>query len=226
MSKIIDDNKEALLSLGFAFHGNTPAKSADPEKSIIDILPSFFEDRKLFRMLLTWLVVVSDLIHIERLNVLGEELPPNLKIVLGAIALKLKKTDRRWKLVHERLKSSLLDKGRDLHLPGEFNDPYLISKYGADEEFAELGVKISKILPENEKKILSLNGILKSNRWLRLRAVIGPNFRADVVYLYVADIASGPAEAARILLCSRDTAYRNWRALEEADVRKLIRLSA
>ena len=87
-------------------------------------------------------------------------------------------------------------------------------------------VKISKILPENEKKILSLKGILKSNRWLRLRAVFGPNFRADVVYLYVAGIASGPAEAARLLKCSRDTAYRNWRALEEADVRQLIRLSA
>lgn len=226
MSKTFDANKEALLSLGFAFHGTAPSSSADPEKTIIDILPAFFEDRKLFRMLLTWLHVVTDLIHMERLTVLSEELPHNLKIILDATALKLKKTDRRWKILHDRLKSGLEGKETSFHTPAEFNDPFLMEKHGPDKEFAELGIKIPNILPENEKKILSLHGILKTNSWLRLRAVIGANFRADITYLYISHAASGPAEAARILKCSRDTAYRNWRALEDADVRQVIRLSA
>jgi hypothetical protein len=55
---------------------------------------------------------------------------------------------------------------------------------------------------------------------------MGSNFRADVAFLYVSKRVDGPADAARALGCSRDTAYRNWRALEDADVRRLLRLSA
>ncbi|MBI4405467.1 MAG: hypothetical protein HY537_14990 [Deltaproteobacteria bacterium] len=222
MSKFFNENKHALLSLGFAFHGKIPKVACDPEKTLLRVLPAFFCDRKLFRMLLAWLNIVSDLLHVERLSSLAEALPSELKKVLLVLSLKLLKRDRRWKIVKTHLNAEIDDK--PLEVPAEFRDPYLISKYGIDEEFQTIKVKVARILPEDEKKILSLQGILRANGWLRLRALIGPNFRADVAYLYISGQATGPAETARVLQCARDTAYRNWRALEEADVRKMVTL--
>jgi len=226
MSSVFTENQEKLLSLGFGFHGKPPKKSADPEQAIVDLLPSFFEDRKLFRMLLVWLDTVSDFIHIERLRPLSKNLSPNLKLVLGALSLKLTPKDRRWKLISERIKLELKDTKLDFNVPDEYKDPFLMKKHGQDKEFAEFGIRVATLAPENPKKIMTLRWILQSNAWLRLRAVMGPNFRADTAYLFVTETAKGPAEAARILQCARDTAYRNWRALEEAEVRSILKLTA
>lgn len=225
MNSFFEQRRDQLLSLGFAFHGRIPKASADPEKSILDLLPALFEDRKVFRMLLAWLGVASELIHVERLKALSEDLPARSKLVLGAVALKLAKKDRRWKLLADSMKNALSDNPHELIFPRELSDPYLMSKYGKDEEFAKFGVEIATILPEDEKKILSLRGILRANAWLRLRALMGANFRADVAYLFLSGV-EGPADAARVLGCSRDTAYRNWRALEEANVREMLRVPA
>lgn len=224
MDSVFEENKDKLLSLGFAFHGKIPKESADPEKTIIALTPSFFVDRKLFRMLLTWLKTTSELIHIERLKQLSKDMAPNLKVILAVIAKKLLKQDRRWKLIEEHVKKKLHGKTLTFQPPSEFNDPYLVSKHGHDAEFAQFGIQTARIIPEDPKKIFSIRGILNANAWLRLRAVIGPNFRADTAYLYLSGAAQGPAEAARILGCSRDTAYRNWRALENADVKNVLML--
>lgn len=226
MNSLFEENKDKLLSLGFAFYGKVPKRSADPERTIVALLPSFFVDRKLFQMVLTWLATTTDFIHVERFKPLSRDLAPNVRLVLGAVAMKMAKQDRRWSLIHDHVKASLTDKTVTLQTPREFSDPYLISKHGHDEEFAVYGVEISKVLPEDQKKVLALSGILHSNRWLRLRAVMGANFRADVAYLYVSGLAGGPAAAARTLGCSRDTAYRNWRALEVAEAEKILKLSA
>jgi hypothetical protein len=225
MDNFFQQHKEKLLSLGFAFHGRIPKVSTDPEKAILDLLPALFEDRKVFRMLLAWLAVVPELIHIERLKALSEDLPGRSKLVLGAIALKVSKQDRRWRLLADFLQTSLLQSRHQFTFPSELYDPFLTSKYGKDEEFNKFGIGIARLLPEDEKKILSLRGILRANPWLRIRALMGPNFRADVAYLCLSGV-DGPAEVARILGCSRDTAYRNWRALEDANVREMLRVSA
>lgn len=225
MNSFFQQHKDQLLSLGFAFHGRIPKASADPERTIIDLLPSLFEDRKIFRMLLAWLGVASELIHIERLKALAGDLPNRSKLVLAVIAAKLAKEDRRWKLLVDSLQRDLSSNPRELIFPRELSDPYLLSKYGKDEEFAKFGVDIATLAPEDEKKILSLRGILHANAWLRLRALMGANFRADIAYLFLAKV-NGPAEAARLLGCSRDTAYRNWRALDEANAREMLRVSA
>jgi hypothetical protein len=224
MSKIFETHEQALISLGFAFYGKVPRKSADPEKTILEILPALTEDRKLFRMLLTWLEIVSDLVHVERLKSLSDNLDPELKVVLGGIALKLMPTDRRWKSVLEAIRPKA--KSVKFEVPVELRDPYLVDKYGLDEEYAQFGIKMARILPEADKKILSLEGILKVNFWLRLRALMGANFRADIAYLYLSGAVDGPSAAAKVLDCARDTAYRNWKALDAANVRKMVRLSA
>ena len=226
MSSLIETHRNALLSLGFAFQGVSKVAPADPEQTIVDMLGAFYEDRKLYRMLLAWLDATSDLIHMERLNALSKELPPGLRVVLGATALKLLPRDRRWKLIAEAMQESAYAKSSSAVIPDGYADPFLISKNGIDQEFKKLGLKIARITAEDRKKIRSLKAILQSHGWLRIRALIGPNFRADIAYLYLSKRAGGPAEAARLLKCSRDTAYRNWKAVEEADVRSLVRLSA
>ncbi len=227
MSNLFALHRDTLLSLGFAIEGKQPKQSSDPEAGILDLLPSFFEDRKLFRLLLAWLQITSELIHIERLNTLARKLEPRLEVILGSVALKLVARDRRWKLIYESMRKSLPRiKAGLMAVPEGYNDAFLVAKEGLDQEFAQFGVKMAKITPEDSKKILVLRGILAGNAWLRLRALMGSNFRADVAYLYVSERARGPADAARALGCSRDAAYRNWRSLEDADVRDLLRLSA
>ncbi len=73
MNKFFSIHRDTLLSLGFAVEGNRKTQSADPEAAILELLPSFFEDRKLFRLLLAWLQLASELVHIERLNHLAEK---------------------------------------------------------------------------------------------------------------------------------------------------------
>lgn len=226
MSSLVEANRNALLSLGFAFQGVSKGAPADPEQTIVSVLGAFYEDRKLYRMLLAWLDATSDLIHMERLNALSKDLPQGLRVVLGATALKLLPRDRRWRLIATAMQESAYAKGRAGVVPDGYADAFLLSKNGVDEEFKKLGLKIARIDAEDRKKIRSLKAILQSNGWLRIRALIGPNFRADIAYLYLSNRAEGPADAARVLKCSRDTAYRNWKAIEEADVRSLVRLSA
>ena len=224
MSSVYEQNKEKLLSLGFAFQGKVPSRAADPEKTIVDLLPSFYVDRKLFRLLLTWLHKTSDVIHVERLKALSKDLAPGHKVVLGILARKLSQKDRRWNLLCTALKASLKQTPPSLQLPRELSDPYLVAKNGRDKEMAEFGIEAAQINPEDGKKVLSWRGILRTNGWLHLRALMGPNFRADVAYLYLSGAAVGPAGAARLLACSRETAYRNWRALDDADARRVLKL--
>ncbi len=222
MGRLVGKHRDALLSLGFAFYGGAAKKTADPERTILSLLPSFRADRKLFRMLLAWLDIASDLVHIERLAGLAEEASDEDKIVLGAVASRLARDrDKRWALIFRNMKRDLEGK-RLPSPPSEYADPYLVSKHGEDPHFREFGYRIAMLHPEDEKKILSLNGILRSNLWLRLRALIGPNFRADLVYLIVAGLAENPNQAASLLGCSRETAYRLWKAVTQfEDLTKL-----
>ncbi len=223
MSSFLETHQPKLVSLGFAFYGEAGPLAADPEKTLLEILPSFFEDRKVFCMLLTWLEVVSDLVHVERLKVLSQGLSPEHKALLAVVALKRQKADRRWSAIYRTVRRAA-GKAK-LIAPPEYAAPYLLSKYGKDVECAKLGIETASVLPEDRKKILSLEGILQINPWLRLRAIIGPTFRADIAYLYLSKQATGPVDAARRLGCARDTAYRNWRAIVAADIGSLLKIA-
>jgi hypothetical protein len=55
-----------------------------------------------------------------------------------------------------------------------------------------------------------------------MRALIGPNFRADIAYLMAARIVENAHQASKTLGCNAETAYRLWRTLENApDLEKL-----
>lgn len=215
MSSSFERLKPDLISLGFAFYGEESHQTADPERTILKTIPFFYEDMKAFRMLLAWMIHASGMIHIERLTALAKDrLDPALTPILGALAAKLAKSDRRWKTAYERYKSIQKKKPIRLTAPEGYTDQFMIEKHGLDPEFGEFGLKIARILPEDRKKILTCQGIIKGNKWLRFRAWIGPNFRADLLFLVSEKLVTNPFQAAKQLGCSYQTTHRLWKQVE------------
>jgi hypothetical protein len=198
-----------LISLGFLFYGELPSKVADPEATLIQMLHFFYEDRKLFRMTLLWLTNVSQFIHVERLHKFCNDLDPKLIPIMGALSKKMILFgDRRFRLIYEEMKKM---NPTQTEVPEGYADPFLISKYGEDTELKEFGIVVAKFEPEDSKKVLDLPNILKLNPWLKLRALIGANFRADLIWCLTQKAVQNPNQAAKALGCSRETAYRLWK---------------
>ncbi len=63
---------------------------------------------------------------------------------------------------------------------------------------------------------------MKRSPWLRLRAAIGANWRADLLYVMLFKLADNPNQASRLLACSYETAHRNWQACVRAGVTTLF----
>lgn len=211
----LEEIKPRLISLGFGFYGDPSDKPADPERTIIEIISLFTRDPKMFRMLLAWFEKCHDLVHVERLRSFADGLSGFELRILGALSMKqVKNCDRRFSMIAEFAKNELKTKKKDgSSSTVEGDDPYLIDKLGIDEEFKEFGLRSAKVEPTHSKKILTLEEILRRNAWLRFRALIGANFRADLAFVMANKQAQNPYQAAKILGCSQETAYRLWKGL-------------
>ena len=104
-------------------------------------------------------------------------------------------------------------------------DEFLLEKYGEDTEFLDFGIRLPKVIPEENKKLLSQSAVLSGNPWLRLRALLGSNYRADITFARLAKLVSNAYGAMKLLKCSKETSYRIWSSLEESQVDKLISLA-
>ena len=215
----LEQLKPELISLGFAFYGEPSPAAADPERTILNIVRLVESERKAFLMLLAWLEKARALVHVERLKTLSRELPPRYLPVLGALALKqVKAGDRRFAILVS-VAQKALPQQEALTLE---QVPYTISKRGLDQEFLEFGIRTALVAPADEKKVLTWEGILTQNAWLRMRALMGANFRADVAHVMTAKRAANPYQAAKLLGCNMETAWRLWKTLELApDLMKL-----
>jgi len=205
--------RPSLIGLGFAFYGD--GEQSDPEATILDILRLSENDPKVFRMLLSWLDKTRDLIHVERLRVLAGDLTDKSALIfLGVLALKqVKCGDRRFSILVDFVKSK---SGKGVSVRPSLQrdaDPFLMEKYGVDLEFQEFGIESEKTAPADPKKILTLEAIMAQNPWLRFRALIGANFRADMAYVMAHKLAQNPYQAAKLVGCSQETAYRLWKGL-------------
>ena len=208
-----------LISLGFAFYGEPSKISPDPEKVILGAIGLFREDQKLYRMLLAWLDRFGDLVHVERIASQLDDLSDFEKLILGVTALKrFNAGDHRFKVISEKIKKLKLKS--NLRISGD--DDYLIEKHGLDPEFKVFGIRTAMILPSENKKLLDRKAVLKNNLWLRLRAFLGSNFRADVTYVKIMHLTHNAYGAMKLLNCSKETSYRIWGCLEEAEVEGLI----
>ncbi|MBI3557924.1 MAG: hypothetical protein HY074_16805 [Deltaproteobacteria bacterium] len=207
--------KPRLLSLGFGFYGDASRDSADPEQTIIDVVQLFRDESKAFKMLLAWLERYGDLVHVERIRVLASDLSDYDRRILGALALKqVKNGDRRFSLLVDWAKKSKSSKSAKSSEKLDSDDPYLISKHGVDEELREFGIKSATVGPADVKKLLAIEEVLRRNAWLRFRALIGANFRADLAFVMAHKRASTAYQAAKLLGCSIETAYRLWKGLQ------------
>jgi hypothetical protein len=204
--------KPKLIGVGFAFYGES--EKADPELTLLQVIQIVREEPKLFRMLLSWLEKVHELIHVERLKVLAIDLNVDSWLALGILALKqVRNGDRRFSLLSELAKRNLQNKDVSHSCFSEESDEFLIEKYGVDLDLQEFGVRAQTVQCADPKKILALAAILEKNSWLRVRTLIGANFRADIAYVLSAKLAHNPYQAAKITRCSQETAYRLWRGL-------------
>lgn len=204
--------KLAAAGFDYAFVEERLDPYVDPESLILEALPLFFEDRKAFRMLLTWVDQVSFLIHVERLLSLGSTVNDSrTKILLLVLAHReVRRGDRRWQLLLRRIK---IDK-REIAafpIPESYSSDWLFQKGGEDPDFAAIGIKLPVISEEQGKKIQSLEVILERQKWLRVRALIGANFRADLIAVLLSKRAMNAYQASKVMGCSRETAYRLWR---------------
>jgi hypothetical protein len=220
-NRSFDNLKSDLVSLGFSYVGEPSKIAPDTENVIIEIIKLFTEDQKLYRILLAWMDRFGDLIHVERLASQVDLLSDYDKLILGVTALKrVNAGDIRFKVIYEKI---LKQKNKiNFNLSGQ--DNYLIEKHGIDLEFKAFGITTSKILPSENKKIMDRKWVLKINPWLRLRALLGSNFRADMTFIRLSHQAVNAYAAMKLLRCSKETSYRIWGSLEEAGVESLIQI--
>lgn len=220
--KSLETQKKALASIGCGFRTDLPKFPADPEQTILDSLDFFWSDEKLFVMLIGVLSHrISSLIHVERLVSLSKNLTKDQRIVLMVIADKMIKLgDRRYKLIEQKLKR----RGMKLsNFPKLYSSPFYLEKHGTDPSFKKYGSKIPNIFNEDPKKFFTLKHIVSNHPWLKIRALVGANYRADLIYLKSAGIVESPASSYKIMGCERATAYRLWDSIALVeDLEKLI----
>jgi hypothetical protein len=215
MSKINDPLRDKWASLGIAFSQKTDLV-ANPEQTIIETIKSgeFPADRKLFSLMLLWLNEFVDLVHVERLKGLLGELAPFELAIMGGLATKcLKMGDFRWKAILNEVQKKL---GKH---PPKFDvgdDATYLKLKGVDADFEAFGIKVAPLKPEDHKKLVRRDEIIKNNPWLKNRLLMGSNLRADFITIFTLGLARNAYQAAKILNCSENASYRNWRSLEEA----------
>lgn len=212
-----------LTSLGCAYSVAPSKEIADLEKTILQCLKYYWISNDVIFMLYGLLKYrLGHLVHVERLIILAkkEKLTDDELIVLLALSEKLMENgDERYEAVIRKLKR----KGLKMSSPPKSEtDSYLIERWGLDTNLEKYGVNVRLWSAEPEKKFLTMRGIFKINPWLALRALVGPNNRADILYLKLNQIVPTANQAMSYLGCSKDAAYRHWNATENVESLKIV----
>ncbi|OFZ26744.1 MAG: hypothetical protein A2381_17290 [Bdellovibrionales bacterium RIFOXYB1_FULL_37_110] len=214
MNKSDDSLRDSWASLGIAF--NTKATDhANPEQTIIETIKSgeFPGDRKMFGLMLLWLENYMDLVHVERLKYLMKDLSPFQLALLGGIAKKcLSKGDLRFKTIIKEIEKRFGKNSPKF----EGDDELYLKLKGVDADFLCFGVKVAPMHADESKKLLKRDQVIKNNAWLRNRLVFGSNLRADFITVFTLGLAQNAYQASKLLSCSANASYRNWKDLEEA----------
>lgn len=208
--------RDKWSSLGIAF-SSTVKLNANPELTIIETITSheFPSDKKIFSLMLLWLDEYLELVHVERLKNLLKGLNAYELALMGGIALKcLNKGDHRWKVIILLIQKKIGKK--EIHFNEGNDDELLLKMKGTDAEFLKFGIRVAPLKSEDHKKLLRREVILGQNAWLKNRLLFGPNLRADFITVFTLSLASNAYQAAKILGCSMNASYRNWKSIDEA----------
>jgi hypothetical protein len=160
------------------------------------------DDLRVLSVLTTWLGVHHRLVHADRLIRCVEEHPSQrVRVYWAAIAFWLA-ADRRL----ARLASHKQQPDEDL-LP--VGNPFQISRRGEDERFAGSGLRVpAGVLRHRPADVLTPAQLVCQHAGYRNRAIMGPNWRADVWTVLEDSPDLSVAEAARRAGCSFATAWQ------------------
>ena len=102
--------------------------------------------------------------------------------------------------------------------PSQYKDLFYIQRKGVDKDFNKLKLKLADFFDiQPEQKFETFPKIYKENLWLRLRALIGADYRADVIYLKMSGLAKNQVQAAKVIGCNKSSVNRIWNSIEDFD---------
>lgn len=215
---MVNDIYQKWAKLGIAFSTKEFDGNPDPEKLLLDSAAFFIDDRKLLKLVLTWIKVYGDLIHMERLAALVKKDNFEIQVWFGGIAAFSKDKDRRWGQIEKIASGKKFD-----DFPLSQLERLNIDRQGSDKFFSNFGIKMPLInIDDNFKKLKRREYILKTNLWLRLRSLFGSNWRADIAWQIYLNPAQTPYQIAKTIGCNTETAYRNWQSLMEANILEFL----
>ena len=199
-----------LWSMGAAYRGEfSPTyEDLDPEMTVLKTLKCMWAENDVFEMMMCLLKLrIGKLIHVERLVKLANSgfLSEDEKcLLIGISTILTNDGDLRYRLVRKKL----FKKGMKINkLPELWGNPKGVKVWGAEESLLEFGAEIRKF-DYSDKKLRDLKTIFERNGWLKLRALIGANYRADITFLVSSGAATTVNQAAKIAGCNSPAAYR------------------
>jgi hypothetical protein len=223
--KTQDVLRDELAALGIAFVTGNQALSLepDPERTFLKSISEWNTDRKILKLFLAWMESYGDLFHVERLRSLAEPLSAVELAWLGGFAsFQVSKKDLRWQAI-EKYCTSRLGNPMPRFVTSNL-DVLQAERKGKDPHFEKFGLIFPLLESSDQKKIYLRETTIKRNAWLRLRLLFGSNFRADMAYLFLRQKVTNAFQAEKFLGCSRETAYRLWKAFQEVECGKILRV--
>jgi len=213
--------RDRWASLGIAFT-QKGMKDANPEEVIIETIKSneFPKDRKIFELMLLWIEEYLEFIHVEKLKSFLKDLTSFELALLGAVATKcVNLGDHRFQIIIREVSKKLGKK--KIHF-SEGDDELYLKLKGIDQDCLLFGIRVAPLKADDKKKLLKREEVFKNNTWLKNRLLFGANLRADCMTVYTLKLAHNPYQAAKILACSMNASYRNWKTIEEASLMGLL----
>lgn len=216
------NNMESIYSklevLGCNFAVTAEVNSIDPEKTILEALDYFWEDKKVFTMLVGLMKYkIYGLINTQRLSLLSQNTSEEKKALLAVLALKVfnETKDIRYKKIFNKFKICRLNRN---NIPEKYLEKYNLEKKGHDKEFKKIKIQLVNFFNDQPaRKFKNIIQILKSNSWLKYRALIGPEYRADLVYLKVTGQINNQKDAVDVIGCNKSSVSRLWKTLSFID---------
>ena len=228
----VEEADQIWGALGVTYANRTLGLFVDPERALIFSLPIMAKDLKLLRIVMAWLKDFHYLVHVERISTLIATYRPFIqtdweivwRIMAGLSTTIAADGDRRWKKVVADCTHLCAKTPQQKIFVGE---PYLSERHGCEEAFAkfDLCVPLPGEGATSTRKLLTRRAVLNINPWLKLRALFGTNWRADVICIMMSQAVENPYQAAKMLGCSYETAWRIWQSCDEADMEKIIQRS-
>jgi len=210
---------QKLASLGCFFSNDESRIEADPEQTIIDALEYFWSDKKVFTMLIGLLKFrLYHLVNTKRLGTLALNISGEKQVLLAVISSKVARHtgDIRYGQLAARLrkKKPLFKKW-----PKEYSDSFYLNRKGVDKDFKKFKVTVPDFFDQqSEKKFKPLKRIYSENLWLKVRAIAGPDYRADAIYLRSRGAIKTQSELAKTLGCNKSSISRFWNSIQDIDL--------